>query len=100
MDGFQAPHLKQLASLRLDPLGSIHKHDRIVCRRKRAVPGGGHRAGHFFSRAKWVFTEQGGPTHVSSEKSWWPGVSSRLICTPEYSKVNAVEVMEMPARFG
>jgi len=34
--------------------------------------------------------------YVSSEKSWCPGVSKRLIWTPPYSNVRAVEVMEIP----
>ena len=31
-------------------------------------------------------------------RTWWPGVSSRLIWTPAYSNVRAVDVMDMPAQ--
>jgi hypothetical protein len=34
--------------------------------------------------------------YVSSEKSWWPGVSSRLIFRPSYSNWSTLEVTEMP----
>mmetsp|Transcript_4132 Transcript_4132/g.14265 ORF Transcript_4132/g.14265 Transcript_4132/m.14265 type:complete len:328 (-) Transcript_4132:2-985(-) len=34
--------------------------------------------------------------YVSSEKSWWPGVSSTLTCLPSYSYESTVLEMEMP----
>ncbi len=34
--------------------------------------------------------------YVSSEKSRWPGVSSRLMRKPSYSKLSTVELMEIP----
>jgi len=35
---------------------------------------------------------------VSSEKSWWPGVSSRVISKPPWGNCKAVAVIEMPRR--
>ena len=37
--------------------------------------------------------------YVSSEKSWWPGVSSRFSTQPPYSNWSTVDVIEMPRCF-
>jgi hypothetical protein len=37
--------------------------------------------------------------YVSSEKSWWPGVSSRLMVCPAYSNCITELVTEMPRCF-